>query len=496
MKLEDIIHHNIVIKLSTLRTDTELVKQIQNQLSALNLYPGGSWLDGAYSPQTDEALNNFCKQFPVNYRTGEQFDKLFAEALLNRQSGTIQPPITPPNIPPKNSQQIYQDFLTESSQGNADKPALFYEGIYKSPYKGDIKNYPSYLMRQPDGQNVVSASVVDASFSSYPFVGELPKIDSQGLNFLHSDIKEACACVGSFTESGFQVKWLGRNALHNDEFWSATKIIPLLYVVSEANRKYSRVNIDLCNIRGQDSQGNYKHIPFFDLAQDVISYEQKNASSNALGAMFKRFAPQITLENWLKRMTGNQKLIFRGRYGEAPFIDSPELYDRTNGLLVLSPDPRAPQWESNTISSYDLTRMISMLGWHYYLPQASRLPGAQWHSLECLVRAFGYDSARLMDRGIQQLNLRDKLQSVVILSKLGNGITSIRNRAEAVYVTLVHCIDHSRTPNRLVTFSLAMRGAIQLSPRNANQEAIQLDARMATEVTEVLKRAVEGSLGE
>ena len=248
-------------------------------------------------------------------------------------------------------------------------------------YQKQISDYPHRLLQKPDGKKVICATKPNPDFQSYPPVGTIPKIDEEGLQFLHPEITEACVCVGTFVERKLQVKWLGRNALSNDEFWSGTKIIPLVYLVSQANRQSAETDIDTCNIRGVDIHERYRNLSFAELVRDVISYEYNLASSNSLGAMFKRFAPQTEIEEWLKGITGNQSLIFRGRYGEKPFINQPELYNRTTGQVLLKADSQPPQWESNTISAYDLNRIISMVGWHYYLPYLARIPGAQWHSL-------------------------------------------------------------------------------------------------------------------
>ncbi|NEP29864.1 MAG: peptidoglycan-binding protein, partial [Moorea sp. SIO3I6] len=52
----------------------------------------------------------------------------------------------------------------------------------------------------------------------------------------------------------------------------------------------------------------------------------------------------------------------------------------------------------------------------------------------------------------------------------------------------------SLKPAKLITFSMALRGAKVLEPRDCNREAVELDARIATEVTEILRRAVMGEL--
>ena len=492
MKLEDIIHHGVVIKLATLKTDAELVKQIQTQLSLLDLYPNGQWLDGKYGVNTDKALTEFCHKCSLNHKQIDSFDRYFAKKMLNTND------FSEPSKYAHNREQIYQKFLKAAAKGKEDYPTLLYKGIKNSPYQEQIKDYPPRLLQKPDGKNVVCAAPINTDFQPYPAVGKIPKIDEQGLNFLHPEITEACVCVGSFFQRELRVKWLGKNALHNDEFWSGSKIIPLIHLVSRLNTKSPLCDIDNCNIRGRDQQGKYRDLPLSALMEDVISYQNKLASSNSLGAMFKRFTSQLELENWLKKITGNQKLIFRGRYGENAFINQPELYDRTTGQTLLSSDPQTPQWQNNTISAYDLNRIMAMLGWHYYLPHPSKLPGAQWHSIESAIKIMGVDPARLIDLALAELGLQDQIESTVILSKLGNGATNIRKRTEAVYVALVQFVDtrpqKNGQPQKMIMLSMALRGARKLKPRDLNREVVELDARMAESVTEIVGRAIVGNL--
>lgn len=82
MKLEDIISQGKTIDLQTLKTDEELVKQIQTQLSQLKLYPSSA-IDGLYGSMTETALDQLCTAFHLdNMRTGK-FGKTFADKLLN-----------------------------------------------------------------------------------------------------------------------------------------------------------------------------------------------------------------------------------------------------------------------------------------------------------------------------------------------------------------------------------------------------------------------------
>ncbi|MBD2776931.1 hypothetical protein, partial [Iningainema tapete] len=124
----------------------------------------------------------------------------------------------------------------------------------------------------------------------------------------------------------------------------------------------------------------------------------------------------------MKKITGNQDLVFRGRYGELPYINQPILYDlKTKNVLLLA----APETTrgDNLVTAYDLVRFIPMLGWHHHLPTQSRLPGAQWNSLEAIIRAMGSDACRYIDLAILALGLEKVVISPTIISKLGNGFS-------------------------------------------------------------------------
>ncbi|NER46908.1 MAG: peptidoglycan-binding protein [Symploca sp. SIO1A3] len=390
-----------------------------------------------------------------------------------------------------NKQQIYQEFLKAAVGGVEDYPKLMYMGIESSPYKETIKDYSSYLSLKPDGKNLVSGIVADTTFSPYPQIGQLPEIDQQGLKFLDQDITEACICIRSLVKGQIQTKWLGRKALANDEFWSTSKILPILNLVSRLNTNYPNIDLENCYIRGTDQLGVDQDYPFSDLVRDVISYEENIATSNSLGVMFKQFSTQREITDWVKTITGNPDLKFLGGYGEQPFIEQPELFDNTTQQMMLA--STAPKHRGdNSISVYDLTRMISMVGWHDHLPKTCQLPGVQWHNLATIVKALGTDPARYLDLAIAKLGLQEVIDYPVIISKLGNGATSIRNRTEAVYVALVQLVLRNRSdePGKLISLSMAIKGAKQLSPRNLDQEVVELDAIMATEVTEIIRRFV------
>ncbi|MBG1260178.1 hypothetical protein [Nostoc commune] len=131
----------------------------------------------------------------------------------------------------KNREQIFQEFLilANSQDATADNPALLYKGVQNSPYESDINNYPSRLKYLQNPAELL--------FRPYPQVGELPQFSPQGLEFIHPDIQEACICVGRLSDGKIKAHWMGRNALKKNQFWSGTKIIPLLNIVSQLNTK-------------------------------------------------------------------------------------------------------------------------------------------------------------------------------------------------------------------------------------------------------------------
>ena len=395
----------------------------------------------------------------------------------------------------KNRSLIFKKFLqTEIDvQANSDKLAFLDRGIQTSPYQKEIPNYPNYLKQKPDGLKVISyipPANNPLKLSVFPSLGEVPKINDQALNFLHEDIKQACVCIGTFVDGKMQAQWLGKNALTKAQFWSATKIIPLLNIISQINTKYPDCNINNCAIR--DADGRVPDIYFYELARDMISYTENIASSNSVAAMFKRFDTRAGIEQWVKTTTGNNDLNFLSDYGEPPFVKNPKIFDLIKKQVLLTAAQNSIE-QSNFVAAYDLTRLIAMLGWHHHIEQRSRLVGAQWNSLETIIRAMGHDTARYADEAIKTLGLDSAISSPVIISKLGQGVSSIRGTVETVYLALMWFVDDrpkaSGKPAKLRTLAMTLRGEKVLDGSSSGDRlAIELDARICAEVTEILRR--------
>lgn len=420
--------------------------------------------------------------------------------------------VTDPLEAARDRQKVFNNFLAiEVQQGaNQDRLVFLDRSIKGSLIENQIDAYPDRLRQAPDGRTVVSLGEKlplsgggqTVTFNPYPKVGVIPTIDQTALNFLHTDIQEACICVGSYVNGQMRSRWLGRNALTKGQFWSSTKIVPILNVVSQANAKSVTTQVKNCVIR--DSQGKVNNLDFTEAAIDIISYRKDDIAndvliSNQLSDTFKRFSSLANLETWFETITGNKALEFRGYYSGKPLIAEPILQ---TGSTVLLRSQVAGAAGENLVSAYDLTRIVSMLGWHFHISTEARLPAAQWHSLETVVRAMGYDSARYVDVAIQTLGLDTRISAPVVLSKLGFGPSQLRQRTELCYTAVVQLIDDrpkaNGQPAKLRTIALTLRAAVQKlnssGNRDLDEEARWLDARMAAEVTEILRRIVTEEL--
>ncbi len=373
----------------------------------------------------------------------------------------------------KDRQKIFNEFFEAEEGFNSKKLAFLDKGINSSPYKSQVENYPEYLNLVPN--LAISGAKV------YPEIGEMPAIDEQGLDFLHPDIRQACICVGGTTEGPFKASWLGRNALDKAEFWSSTKIIPILNVISSL-----QTDIDGCVIADEENSYDLKEV-----LEDVVTYDQKIGTSSALAATFKTFQTYEDLETWMKQITGNNYTEFRGLYGEEPFIVSPVI--KKEGEVILRAAEEIKQREtqpgSNSVTAYDLTRLMSLVGWHDRLPQRAKIPGISSDNLKPFIRSLGKDTARYADIALEKLDLQNSINSPVILSKMGFGYTSYRLRTELAYT----CFVQFYYRGKVKSLTMTLRAAASLG--DFDKEAVTVDARMAAEVTEILRRLVENELG-
>lgn len=288
--------------------------------------------------------------------------------------------------------------------------------------------------------------------NNYPDRGVIPSIDLNFLSFLHENITEACLCV----VEGNSCHWFGRRPTDRVQLWSATKFLPIYYLLSRICSKSLPYDW-LVKEKNQAS----KSFLFSDLVDLVFTYNNPHISSNSLALMFKSFYSPLELEHWLHSLTGHYDSVFQGGYGEASFLMKPVLTEPDGRELLTA---NYYHQGENLVSPYDLTLALSHLAW---------LEKDQCYDV--LIQAMAKDTARYLDVALEKRSL-GHLADIVILSKLGFGRSSLRKRTELVYCALLS--------SQELSFCLTYRAALDLN--DPAQEARWLDALMATEVTKTI----------
>lgn len=401
-----------------------------------------------------------------------------------------------PALAAEDLKQIFQFFFQQEKGFNQEELAFLDRGVQSSAYRNEIAQYAVRL------QGAAGVEMAIAKPVPYPQRGEVFFVN-EGLDFLPAEVLSACVCMQSVTDGAVQGRWIGRDALSDRQLWSSTKFIPLLNVAAQVNALDPLVDISQCRVRSADSAGRFSGFPFEDLATGIMTYDNRISSSNSLSVMFKRFATPENLEKWVKQITGNQSLSFQGRYGEVPFIQNPELWS-SQASRVLLKSPGIRHSGQNLMSTYDLTRLITMAGWHWRLESAKRLPNTQTRSLTAIIRAMAHDTARYIDVAFETLGLSQWVQAPVIISKSGFGRSDSRDRTELTYCALAQFSLPRQLANPKISapdptaayqhYSLGFTLIAAQNLGDANEEARYVDAIMATAVTELIRRVVTQSL--
>ncbi|MGB3613091.1 MAG: S-layer homology domain-containing protein [Elainellaceae cyanobacterium] len=466
-------------------------EQVAQQFSDAADIP--SWAQRAIAAAIDRQLLELLAT-PRPLRPNQPITRAEAAALICRALQVPTDQLTrdfPGVTAAKDRPALFTRFLRQEAGFHAEKLAFLDRGIARSPYRREISQYASRL--QAFGQPTAAVTIPLVGATVYPDRGVLPKIEPDGLDFLDPDIVSGCVCLATLAQGGLQARWLGRLALNNREMWSATKFAPLLSLVERSNAIAPTIPIDRCRIRAVGGPS----YPFSTLAEGVVSYDNRIATSNALAATFKHFETPVALERWMRQATGNAQLTFRGRYGEVPFISHPQLWDTDTGKVLLN-SPGVMHYGDNLVSTYDLTRLLTMATWHYPISRQANFASAQGHSLKPVLQAMSTDTARYIDVAIEALGLQNELTDPAIISKSGFGRSSLRDRTELSYCALVHfnlprqgATDFTATHQR---YALCMTLIAAKDMGNANEEARYVDALMAAEVTEILRRVVTNML--
>lgn len=474
------------------------VVALQNQLIRLGFLDGDA--DGELGPVTAQALRDVQRR------------------LLLRPDGVVGPLTRAalaaavarhPPFPTSAYRALVQQARAEAAAGRASEEHLpiLDRGLAASPWRCEPPRYAARLATRIPAAQLLPYPDPAGTFAPYPAHGVLPSILSGtggrgGLEFLSDEVVQACLCVGSFAaDRPLRVRWYGRRALEdNVQFWSATKFVAPLHLVCQANRLSPGTPIGSTLVRSLDGSRAETVATLF---HDMVSYapragEPDGGSSNRIAYMFKKLLNrgEPDVQSWLRALSGNDQALLMGWYGQwepprqataadpaffNPYRQGVELLGPAGVLIGQRDRPRT----RNLVSAYDLVRLITMLGWHHQLSQNTRLPGAQWASLATLVEGLGHDTARYIDVALEQLGLAEAVAEPVILSKLGYGAETGDPCIDALsYVAFASFRDLRSTLPRQRCFALALR----LPTRPGLDTALRHDARMAAEVTEIVRR--------
>lgn len=363
-----------------------------------------------------------------------------------------------------------------AEHSSSDHMSFLDRGLRTSPLRADAGSVAARLADSTLGDG-------SSAGEPMPAAGQMPaSINTSVFAGMHPSIKGVCVVAGTPTAAGMRVRWYGRNATANSQFWSATKIVQAYNLAALVGKKRPDLSLDEMVLR--PAGGASPVIPVPALLQDIVSYDAGVPRSNGGSEMLGRFLLREQRQEALRSYTGHAAQL-AGGYGAAALIQQPELVTR-GGVVIARAPAGVGTPGPNLVSAYDMARVVAMAAWHCRLSADSRIPGAQWNSLRTVMRAMGEDSARYLDVALQQLGLTDKIKDPVIATKLGFGISSASGLAELTYVGTLQFTDlrFPEQPVRRVCFAL----------KGAASNAVALDARVAVEVTEIVRLLANGRL--
>ncbi len=301
----------------------------------------------------------------------------------------------------------------------------------------------------------VPSDNIGTAWQKYPPLGQIPNIHEQALTWLHPSISEVCLCIARRYQGEIYTQWYGRSPLAPVQMWSTSKIIPMLALTLRASALAPNTNVEKWQIAGYS---------FSQICDRILDYgDQERLTSNALAGMLKQFFCPEELQDWLVQITGNRQITFTGLHGEPPFLAQPTLWLDEDCQIQPAPIPHAVGVGQNLISAYDLTRILSLIAWHNYLPIANP------QHLKPLLSALTRDCARYLAVALSYTTV--PYPAPYTLSKMGFGFSDQRQRYEIAYTGYS---------------SLADDLAICLSLRGYDASALVLDARITTVIIEIL----------
>ncbi|MEB3170416.1 MAG: peptidoglycan-binding domain-containing protein [Synechococcaceae cyanobacterium] len=448
-----------------------LVAALQRALAALGLHPDGPAIDGVPGPALAAGLRRFHRLAGLPGPAPAGLGATTAAAL---QRCRWLPAHTAAWTPAAARRRFAAE-ARRLGASDAHLPLLD-RGADHSPWRDGLAAAP---LPPPSARPVAPGP---GPFAPYPPLGVAPPIVPLGLPDLGSEIGQACIGLGRHGAHGLETLWLGRDALTPLECLSSTKLVPMLNVLARLGARLP-AEPDGAVVRpwGSAAIG----LDFAQVLCEVVSYAGSLGSSNALAALLNQLEGERAA--WIRGCTGGPPPLFGGRYGEPAPIRWPQLRRRADDAVLLPFG--APAATGNAVSVYDLTRLISLLGWHRLLGPPQRLRGLTPAGARLAARALVGDPARYLDAAFASLGLVRRVEPPLILSKLGYGDSAL------VYCAFLHVRDHPEGAGSAgVERSLAL--TLRVPKGQGNREAVRADLAMAEAVTTVLAHAlaIAGSL--
>lgn len=458
-----------VLDATALQGRPALVAALQRALAALGLHPDGPAIDGVAGPTLATALRRFRRLARLPGPAPAGLDGPTAAAL---RCCRWLPAHTAAWTPAAARRRLAAE-ARRLGASDAHLPLLD-RGADHSPWREGLAAIP---LPPPSARPVARG---DGPFVPYPVLGEAPPIDPSALPFLGPEIGQACVCLGRRGAVGLETAWLGRDALTPLECLSSTKLVPMLNVLARLGRRLPARPAEAV-LRPWGSSAS--ELDFDQVLCEVVSYADSLGSSNGLAALLNEL--EGDREAWIRGCTGGPAQIrFGGRYGASPPIRWPQLRCRSDDALLLPFG--APAVSGNAVSVYDLTRLVSLLGWHRLLGPGQRLPGLTLAGARLAARALVGDPARYLDAAFASLGLVRRVEAPLILSKLGYGESAL------VYCAFLHLRDHpDGAPAAGVERSLAL--TLRVPKGKGDREAVRADLAMAEGVATLLAYALEAA---
>jgi Putative peptidoglycan binding domain len=501
-RLSEIASNGLTVPLVELKREKVLVRYLQMRLKALGLYRGGRFVDSEWGRETEGAFSRLIEEKGLSGST--QFPNALDSVLALKLLDVKQLPSVLQSC--RDQAKVFSKFKDDSSRwigrfrrtvqnehGDEENYLAFLDrGIEQSPYGAEIQNFLQSL-EATIAPGMISSTPLSVAYADYPDLGVLPTIDSSGLTFIASDITEACVCLGNYVtgDPHVKVRWLGRNALNNTQCLSATKYLQILKTFCDINQQPQFKDLNVCECQVKESV-NSRGEDVASLITDIVSYRNGVSNSNGLALTFKLFSSVSDLENWINRtISGSNDSSFRfsGKYLDRSPFESPIVFSQPLGSILTNKSTNDDySGDNNRISTYILTRFISMLGWHRHLALGSQFPGANWESLKGVVLAMGTDTARYFDVALETLGLENVVKSPVCISKLGYGPSAF------VYAAFIQFIDeHTEGQSRLRSLAIALR-VKKNNPPGVDSDDIRGDSAIAAAVTEIIRRIITEEL--